>query len=55
MLQKERQQREDAERQRIMLEEKVRRFEAEAEETKEGLLLCRLGREVVLLIISHVL
>ena len=37
LLQKERQQREDAERQRIELEERVRRYEAECEETREGM------------------
>jgi len=36
LLQKERQQREDAERQRIELEERVRRYEAECEEAREG-------------------
>lgn len=36
-LQKERQQREDAERQRIEMEQRLRRYEAECEEAKEGL------------------
>ena len=36
LLQKERQQREDAERQRLEMEERLRRYEAECEEAREG-------------------